>query len=443
MQKVINPKEFGYNVDTMRKNQSHLTWEAITWILIIALTLTTVIFFPWYIAGNVLSIILGIAVAATVFWYFKSRQLYLESQDKSKKILADQKEIKNHQKTIDLIYENSADGILILDNEQRIESFSPGMENITGYESREVIGLLAKQVLKFRAEKGESLLPDLMFLPKDIRKRPYSKSYITTKEGREITVEASYTSIKTKDEHKAMAIIRDVTYAEDLVTRDKEFIAITSHQMNTPLSIMRGYLSMLINGKAGKISENQKKYLQEVYDSTKKLISLTNNLLSISRIEQEKVVIEKSELSTKDLAAQLRKNANTEAISKEVSLEIEMPEPDFIFYADEAKLVQALSNLIDNAIKYTKKGKIKVSFSKKSDSVTICISDTGIGIPDADTEKIGEKFYRSQNAIDTDNKGTGLGLFIARTIIEKHNGQIQLSSKINSGTKITINLPVR
>lgn len=427
----------------MRKNQSHLTWEAITWILIIALTLTTVIFFPWYIAGNVLSIILGIAVAATVFWYFKSRQLYLESQDKSKKILADQKEIKNHQKTIDLIYENSADGILILDNEQRIESFSPGMENITGYESREVIGLLAKQVLKFRAEKGESLLPDLMFLPKDIRKRPYSKSYITTKEGREITVEASYTSIKTKDEHKAMAIIRDVTYAEDLVTRDKEFIAITSHQMNTPLSIMRGYLSMLINGKAGKISENQKKYLQEVYDSTKKLISLTNNLLSISRIEQEKVVIEKSELSTKDLAAQLRKNANTEAISKEVSLEIEMPEPDFIFYADEAKLVQALSNLIDNAIKYTKKGKIKVSFSKKSDSVTICISDTGIGIPDADTEKIGEKFYRSQNAIDTDNKGTGLGLFIARTIIEKHNGQIQLSSKINSGTKITINLPVR
>lgn len=443
MQKVINKKVFRYNVFIMRKKPNHTTWEAVTWILVIALTLATVVFFPWYLAGNILNVILGLAVAATIFWYFKSRTLYLESHDKSKKILADQREIRNHQKTIDLIYENSADGILILDNEQRIESFSPGMEKMTGYNSNEVIGLLAKQVLKFRAEKGESLLPDLMFLPKDVKKSPYSKSYITTKEGREITVEASYTSIRTKDEHKAMAIIRDVTYAEDLVVRDKEFIAITSHQMNTPLSIMRGYLSMLMNGKAGKISADQKKYLQEVYDSTRKLISITNNLLSISRIEQEKVIIEKSELSVSNFADQIQKNVNLDALNEGVTLDIEKPSQDFIFYADEVKLIQALSNLIDNSIKYTKKGKIKVSFAKKGDSVTIDITDTGMGIPETDTEKIGQKFYRSQNAIDADNKGTGLGLFISKTIIEKHNGQIQIDSKINSGTKIIISLPAR
>lgn len=427
----------------MRKNHNHLTWEAITWIVVITLTIATVMLFPWYLAGTILNIILGFAITATVFWYFKSRQLYLESQDKSKKILADQREIRNHQKTIDLIYENSADGILILDNEQRIESFSPGMEKITGYDSNEVIGLLAKQVLKFRAEKSESLLPDLMFLPKDLKKRPYSKSYITTKEGREITVEASYTSIKTKDAHKAMAIIRDVTYAEDLVTRDKEFIAITSHQMNTPLSIMRGYLSMLMNGKIGKISDDQKKYLQEVYDSTKKLISITNNLLSISRIEQEKVIVEKTELSAKTFIDQLQKNIDLGAISKNVNLEMEKPSSDFIFYADEDKIIQAVSNLIDNSIKYTRKGKIEISIVKKNDFVAINISDTGMGIPEIDNEKIGQKFYRSQNAIDVDNKGTGLGLFIAKTIIEKHNGEIKIESKINSGTKIIITLPVR
>jgi PAS domain S-box-containing protein len=206
----------------MRKNQNHLTWEAITWIVVIALTIATVTLLPWYLAETILNIILGLAITATVFWYFKSRQLYLESQEKSKKILADQREIRNHQKTIDLIYENSVDGILILNNEKRIESFSPGMERITGYNSSEVIGLLAKQVLKFRAEKGESLLPDLMFLPKGLKKRLYLKNYITTKEGRERTVEASYALIKTKEAQKAMAIIRDVTYAEDLVTRDKK-----------------------------------------------------------------------------------------------------------------------------------------------------------------------------------------------------------------------------
>lgn len=443
MQEVTNKKKFVYNRFTMKKSRNHISWEAITWILVIILTLVTVAFLPWYQAGNILNVILGIAVAATIFWYFRSRQLYSESQSKSKLILADQREIRNHQKTIDLIYENSADGILILDNEQRIESFSPGMEKITGYHSSEVIGLLAKQILKFRAEKGESLLPDLMFLPNDLKKRPYIKSYIMTKEGREITIEASYTSIKTKDEHKAMAIIRDVTYAEDLVTRDKEFIAITSHQMNTPLSIMRGYLSMLMNGKAGKISDNQKKYLQEVYDSTRKLIALTNNLLSISRIEQEKVLIEKSELSVKNFVDQLQTNINMDVLAKGVTLDLLKPDSDFIFYADSAKLIQALSNLLDNSMKYTKKGKISISFAKKGDSVIITIEDTGMGIPETDVEKIGQKFYRAQNAIDADNKGTGLGLFIAKTIVEKHNGTIQFNSKINSGTKIIINLPVR
>jgi PAS domain S-box-containing protein len=259
----------------MNKDQKHLTWEAVTWIFIIVLTILTIVFFPWYLAENMLKVILAIAVTATIFWYFKSRQLYLMSQDKSKKILASQRELRNRQKTIDLIYEHSADGVLILDSEQRIESFSPGLAKITGYSEEETLGLLAKQVLKFRASKDESLLPDLMFLPRDLKKHPYAKNYLTTKDGREITIEASYTSIKKDGESKALAIIRDITYEEDLVERDKEFVAVTSHQMNTPLSIMRGYLSLILSGKAGKVSSTQKQYIEEIYTGTKKLITLT------------------------------------------------------------------------------------------------------------------------------------------------------------------------
>jgi PAS domain S-box-containing protein len=425
------------------KSKRHVIWEATTWIFVIVVTLSTIIFFPWYIAQNILQGVLGLAIIAAIFWYFRSRQLYLESQSKSKKILTDQRAIRNHQKTIDLIYENSADGILILDNEERIESFSPGMEKITGYDSEEVVGRLAKQFLKFRAGKGESVLPDLMFMPKDMKVRPYIKNFLTTKEGREVTIEASYTSIKTDDGHKAMAIIRDITYEEDLVARDKEFIAITSHQMNTPLSIMRGYLSLLINGKAGKTSDKQTKYLEEIYNSTKKLIAITDNLLSISRIEQEKVVIEKTELSVEKLADRLQEMANKDVLNKEVTLIIQKPANDFLLMADEEKLVQAISNLIDNSIKYTKKGKIEVEFAKKEDMVDISVTDTGIGIPEEDLEKIGQKFYRSQNAIDSDRKGTGLGMFIAKTIFEKHGGEMKIESKINQGTIISVNIPTR
>jgi PAS domain S-box-containing protein len=425
----------------MNKDQKHLTWEAVTWIFIIVLTILTIVFFPWYLAENMLKVILAIAVTATIFWYFKSRQLYLMSQDKSKKILASQRELRNRQKTIDLIYEHSADGVLILDSEQRIESFSPGLAKITGYSEEETLGLLAKQVLKFRASKDESLLPDLMFLPRDLKKHPYAKNYLTTKDGREITIEASYTSIKKDGESKALAIIRDITYEEDLVERDKEFVAVTSHQMNTPLSIMRGYLSLILSGKAGKVSPTQKQYLEEIYTGTKKLITLTQSLLSISRIEQDKVIIEKKEIPIKKFMETLKQNTQFESLSKGVSLTVAIPPKEFLFYADEEKLSQALVNLVDNSTKYTKKGKITVTSELKGDNVFFYVTDSGIGIPDEDIVKIGQKFYRSQNAINIDNKGTGLGLFITRTIIEKHNGSIKIDSKLNSGTEITIRIP--
>jgi PAS domain S-box-containing protein len=405
------------------------------------MTIIVISFFPWYTAQTLLQIVVAIAVFATAFWYLKSRRLYFESQSKSCKILAGQRELRIRQKTIDLVYENSTDGILLLDSEQRIESFSKGMEKITGYRSEEIIGLFAKQILRFRAPKEESLLPDLMFIPKSVKKHPLVKNYLTTKEGREITIEASFTSIKTDNGDKALAIVRDITYEEDLIERDKEFIAITSHQMNTPLSIMRGYLSMIADGKVGKLSPQQKDYIEEIYNSTKKLISLTDNLLSISRIEQEKINIKKEEISMVNFLQKFKTNLHLQRPQKGVVLRIKEPKFDFVFDADKEKLETAIGNLIDNSMKYTRQGEIVVTAEKQDKKIVFHVDDTGIGIPESELEKIGQKFYRSQNAINLDSKGTGLGLFISKTIIDKHGGNIKIDSQENRGTKITVTIP--
>lgn len=418
--------------------------EATTWFIIICLTLGTLFIYPWYIAENVLRYILIAAGVAAAFWYTNSNRLLQDSQKKTRILEMQQKELSRRQKTIDLIFEHSADGILVLDQAQKIISFSPGLERITGFSREEAINKPVKELLKFKGDLKNSLLPDMMFLADTLKQQPYTKNTLTTKEGREIDIEASSALIHKagREGDVALAIIRDVTYEKELVRRDKEFIAITSHQLNTPLSIIQGYLSLMKNGKTGKITTDQEKYIDEVLSATTRMISLTNNLLSISRIEQEKIKLEKSDFNVADLLAKLKENFGPVATKK--GLRVTWPEVknNLILYADPLKISQALSNLIDNAIKYTGSGSVEIDVKEKNGNIAFAVSDTGIGISPEELGKIGEKFYRSQNAINIDNQGTGLGLFIAKTIIEKHGGRLEIKSSLGKGTNFSFTIPI-
>jgi PAS domain S-box-containing protein len=417
-------------------------WEVTTWAIIIVATGLTLLVFPWYLAQQILNYLFVSMSLVGIFWYARSRRLYDESQEKTKKILDDQRRIRASEKTLNLIYENSADGILILDNDQRITGFSPGMEKITGFSKDEVLGHKAQQVLKFQSARNDSLLPDLIFLPKDVTKRSYIRNILTTKDGREIDIEASYTIIEQNNEHTAMAVIRDMTYENELQERDKDFVAITSHQMNTPLSIIRGYVSLLRKGKTGEINDEQKKYLDEIYAATCKLIGMTDNLLSISRIEQEKIKIVKSDVNVADMFKKMSEDLDIyRKEGSSVELKIEEPPVNLIISADENKLSQSLLNLINNSLKYTKEGFVSLSVKETDNEVIFAVEDSGIGITDEDLGKIGQKFYRAQNAIDIDNKGTGLGLFITKTIAEKHGGKLDIKSKLGQGTTISVVIP--
>ena len=426
------------------KKKSTIPFEVYIWIGIIVITIAN-LFFPWYLAQNTLFYFLFFVLLACAILYIRSQRLYIESEQKSKELIQQQKEEKNSRKTIDLIFEHSEDGILALDPAQRIISFSPGMEKMTGYKKQEVLGLSAQEVLKFQGNKSNSLLPDLMFVQSGIKKHPYVKNTLTTKEGREINIEASYTLIFDSRTHLStgIAIIRDTTYEEELIRRDKEFIAITSHQMNTPLSIIRGYVSLLRSGKAGRVTKEQKEYIDEIYTSVTKIISITNNLLSISRIEQEKIKLQKDDVSLSKLLSKLDECYSKIAKEKGINFSIDKIKEDTVFYADNDKLYQALSNIIDNALKYTKKGSVEIKARKNDKDLVIAISDTGIGIDDSELTNIGQKFYRTQSAIDIDNRGTGLGLFIAKTIIEKHDGKLEIKSTKDKGTTINIRIPLK
>lgn len=417
--------------------------EAAFWLLVILTTFYIIFRFDWSRASSLLQYVLIGGTIASVFFYLKNRSLFEESEKKTEELIKSQREIRNRQETLDLIFNNSADGIMVLDSEQRIEDFSPGMERITGYKKKDTLGHLAQNLLKFHAEKDSSLLPDLMFtVPKLKKDEPYVKNRLVSKDGKEIDIEASYALIKEGSGGvKSMAVIRDVSYEKALTQRDKEFIAVTSHQLNTPLSIIRGYSSLLLGGKAGALSSKQKEYLGEIHESTEKMVQLTSNLLSISRIEQEKIKLHIEEINVSDMFSLIVKNFGEKAQELGVELILSDIDNNLIISADQDRLTQAISNIVDNSIKYSPHGKVEISILDKKLSIEIIVKDNGVGIPKESVEKIGEKFYRTQEAINIDNKGTGLGVFISKTIIEKHHGFMNIESYPKKGTMITINLP--
>lgn len=396
------------------------------------------------LAQTLINYILYASALIAAYYYLLNRSLFKESEKQTIELKREQREIRAHQKTIDLIFQNSADGILILDQDKRIEEFSPGMEKMTGYSREEAVGHIAERLLKFHSSESGSILPDLMFTISSAKKDcPFINNTLISKDGKNVDIEASYAFISDPKTGKAksMAIIRDVSYEKALTERDKEFIAVTSHQLNTPLSIIRGYSSLILNGKVGPISDKQKDYLKEIHQACEKMVSLTNNLLSISRIEQEKIKLQISEINMVDLINKVTKSLQDKIDSSPVKFKVEIKKKNLIISADFEKLYQAIINIVDNALKYTKKGSVCLSVCDQGENIAIILKDTGIGIPEDQIEKIGQRFFRTQGAIDIDTKGTGLGIYIAKSIILKHRGQFDILSQKDKGTEIKIILP--
>lgn len=223
-----------------------------------------------------------------------------------------------------------------------------------------------------------------------------------------------------------------------------EFVAIAAHQLRTPISTIKWIVRMLIDGELGPLTLEQKDYLTKVYLSNEKMIRLINDLLNVSRIEEGKFL---NKPQKADLVAVIEKAISLwkgAAERKGLSLVFEKPKiKKAKTNLDEDKISLVLQNLVDNAISYTEQGTviIKAEYLKPNHEFKITVADTGIGIPKAQQEKVFTRFFRAGNAIKVDTEGTGLGLFIAKNIVQLHNGKIWFHSEEGKGTTFYFTLP--
>jgi signal transduction histidine kinase len=225
-----------------------------------------------------------------------------------------------------------------------------------------------------------------------------------------------------------------------------EFISIASHQLRTPLTAIKGYLSMINEGNYGELPEEVKRKIVNIFESNERLIKLVNDLLNVSRIETGKLDLEKKETNLKTLISQAIKDLSINAKKKKIYLRFKDSKKDLPkVLIDEKKTRQALLNIIDNAIKYTNKGGVTVNAQETDDGYFLIeISDTGEGMSKEELNKVFERFSRGNAGNWLHGEGAGLGLYIARKFIEMHNGQVWADSQgSGKGSQFYIKVPLK
>ncbi|MFW5888293.1 MAG: ATP-binding protein [Patescibacteria group bacterium] len=227
-----------------------------------------------------------------------------------------------------------------------------------------------------------------------------------------------------------------------------EFISIASHQLRTPLSAIKGYLSMVLEGDFGPVPANQKKALKKVYQSGDRLIQLVENLLNVSRISQGKMVYNFEKTDLREVVDKIVDELSQAAKKKKIKVDYKKPKKLALVNIDWEKMSEVITNLVDNAIKYTEKGKIVIKLQNAyintdDPKVRFCITDTGMGVSGDDIKNLFKKFSRAPETSVINTEGTGLGLYVAKKIIEGHNGKIWVESKgKGKGAKFIFELPV-
>lgn len=218
-----------------------------------------------------------------------------------------------------------------------------------------------------------------------------------------------------------------------------DFISIASHELKTPMAAIKGYLSMIFEGVAGSIDQKAKGHLEKVYANVKRLDILVNELLDVSRLEQQRVQFDMQPVDISQIIKQIIGELKVKADEKKLYIKYQEPaEPKPIIFADQERIGQVLDNVIGNAIKYTQKGGIEIFHRLENDKLKTIIKDTGIGMAPEDRQRLFEQFYRIQNEKTMDIPGTGLGLWITRELVRRQNGEIYADSMEGVGSQFTI-----
>ncbi len=336
------------------------------------------------------------------------------------------------------IVKSISNPLIVTDDENRILLINPEAEKLFNLKEKDVSGTHFLEIIK--EEKIFDLITKTLETgqeKKGQKNEVIEFTYNNTEHYYRITTNPL--KDKTGEINLVVTILEDITHLKEVDKMKSEFVSMVSHEFRTPLTSMNMSINMLLEGDAGEINKDQRELLEVAKDDTEHLNDLVDDLLDLSKLESGKINLEFENIKVKDIFDNSAKPFKQKAEDKGINL-IQKDVDDLKVYADLNKITWVITNLIGNALRYTEKGdKIVLDANKKGHKVHISITDTGEGIPKEYQHKIFEKFVRAGTDQD-ESSGTGLGLPIAKEVVEAHGGRIWVKSQEGEGSTFTFTL---
>ncbi len=386
-------------------------------------------------------IIVSLLISLTIFILLSSRQRAIVYAEKITENLR-QSKAKDEAMLLSI-----ADGLVATDEDGTIVLTNEPFESITGFSKEEVKNKKLSDILKIFDEKKQAVPSTQRPITKTLQSKKRIRNYTTKylykkKDGSLFPVAISVSPVILEGNViGAVQVFRDISNEKEIDKAKSEFVSLASHQLRTPLSLINWYTEMLLDDNK-KISKQQQEYLSEIYNGSQRMVALVNSLLNVSRIELGTFTVEPETINIRNVLTSVIKELTPIIHSKKIKVKTTIRRGVSKISADPKLFRIIIQNLLSNAVKYTPaRGKVDVLVEKDNKNIRIAVSDNGIGIPKEQQSKIFSKLFRADNAKNSDTDGTGLGLYIIKSILEHSGGSIDFTSEEAKGTTFVVQLP--
>jgi two-component system phosphate regulon sensor histidine kinase PhoR len=354
---------------------------------------------------------------------------------------------------LEALFANSPNAIITIDRHFHVLDYNPAAANAFGWNDADIHGRLCSDTLKCRNLNGMILCGTSSCPLQRVMQRQEALANetlmigVTSDRTREYSISVTPVDVDTADDGGDSGVVfcaRDMSEVRIANHLRANFVSMVSHELRTPLNSVHGFIDLLVQGHIGPLSEEQQTYLGYAQEGVQQLISIVEDILLLTRSDSGQFEIKPQQVNVRVLARQVLNSMQPQAIKAAVILSKDIPLPSPVLYVDPQRMKQVLNNLVTNAIKYTPPGGTVTIRARPYDerNLMISVEDSGYGIPIEDQPHIFERFYQANHHLQSKMGGYGLGLPIARLIVEQHGGQIGFDTIPEKGTTFYFTAPL-
>ena len=393
-----------------------------------------------------------------VIGFIASEEEITERVTLENEVLQQKEQLLKAKKISDAMLDSIGEGVIAHDQNAKVIEINPTALQLFGMKHADFIGKSFTEVIQAETEQGEPISQEnrpLKLVSRTNRPQTDTLVYVRKDNSRFTAMVANSPILVDGTTMGVIQTIRDITKEKKIDEMKTEFISLASHQLRTPLSTINWYLEMVLNGDAGPINSEQEKFVKEAYQGSSRMVALVNALLNVARIESGTFIVDPTETNIVQLVRSVLDELKPQTDEKKQHIMFEKDDLPLMMLDYQLTRI-ILQNLLTNAVKYTpengtvtvelrqlsKDTKIRDNLVLDQDSFLIKVSDTGIGIPTNDQSLIFKKLFRASNVVKLDTEGTGLGLYIIKSIVEQSKGYLWFESQEQVGTQFYVVLPL-